>query len=353
MTETSYQANKKLVSLPALPNFSLLRVFLLGSVAITSLAFFLPVTLSLKFTGRIASNGPTNTISAPSDSIIEIIANENERIEKGATLFKFRQPVILARITVLEAKVKTIADLLNKSKAECEAVENSYKSSLRHAQQVFKLKKDAFDMEAISQLNLLSSRTAIDTIEREIAVNQQRCSQESNKLQAERTVLKEEIAKEKAANQLIEVIKAPADGYMHRVSIKSGQTVSSGQTLASFTSDGTTGADLSIPLRDRPFVSVGDPYLVTSDSYQILNEPPIRTCYVAAISPDSFVETENGTSVDKTPTFTAKCEFKTSPLSGQYPFLVGMQVDATTASIKATLVQILIDGYSRIIYRNQ
>ena len=353
MTKSTFDSNKTLVSLPALPNFFLLRIFLLVSASITSLAFLLPVTLSLKFTGRIASNGPTNTISAPSDSIIEITANENARIGKGDALFKFRQPVLLARINMLETKEKTLTDLLVTSRQECNAVEDSYKLSLKHAQQVFKLKKDAFDMEAISQLNLLSSRTAIDSIQREIAVNRQRCSQEKNKLEAERTVVKEEIAKEKAANQLIEVINAPADGYMHRVSIKSGQKVSSGQLLASFTSDGTTGAELLIPLRDRPFITMGDQYLVTSDSYQILANPPVRACTVTAISPDSFVDGDTDAGTTKLPTFTAKCEFDTSPLMGEYPFLVGMQINATTTSVRATLVQILIDGYSRLMYQNQ
>ena len=49
------------------------------------------------------------------------------------------------------------------------------------------------------------------------------------------------------------------------------------------------------------------------------------------------------------PIFKAECSFQNSPLSGDYPFLVGMEVDASTTSEKVSLMTILINGYRRTI----
>ena len=43
--------------------------------------------------------------------------------------------------------------------------------------------------------------------------------------------------------------------------------------------------------------------------------------------------------------FQAQCQFNETPLTGDYPFLVGMQVNGSATSVRATLVQILIEGY--------
>ena len=79
-----------------------------------------------------------------------------------------------------------------------------------------------------------------------------------------------------------------------------------------------------IPLRDRPFVRVGDTFLITSDAYQLLRNPPIRECKISSISPDSYVSDDDSQTGKSILSYQAQCQFDESPLTGDYPFLVGM-----------------------------
>ena len=108
-----------------------------------------------------------------------------------------------------------------------------------------------------------------------------------------------------------------------------------------------------IPLRDRPFVQVGDTFLITSDAYQLLRNPPIRACKIRSISPDSFVSDDDKEMGKAALSYQAQCQFDKSPLSGDYPFLVGMSLNGSATSIKASLVQILLEGYRRLLTTRQ
>ena len=149
-------------------------------------------------------------------------------------------------------------------------------------------------------------------------------------------------------NDFIREIKAPADGFLHTLQVKLGQRINSNQYLANFTAEGTTGASLTIPLRDRPFVHINDTFRVTSESYLILKSPPVRECKIQSITPD-IVLNDKVSGPTTAPIFKAECSFQNSPLSGDYPFLVGMEVDASTTSEKVSLMTILINGYRRTI----
>ena len=337
------------LQIPKLPTLTILRLYLfilvLGSIG----AFFIPFSLSLNFSGKMASDGPSNEIKASIDSIVSTIAPENKLLKIGDKLFKFKQANIAADLNIVKARLASIKEQISTSTTECNKVKNVLDQNLEDAEQAFSLKKIAFELETISQLNLLSARKELNDLNREIALHQQRCNQESNKLLGEKIILEKEMDKQLSLNNLSEVISAPTNGYLHRVSVKPGQQIFAGQSIGLFTSEGTAGAMLLIPLRDRPFINVGDTYLITSDSYQILSKPPIRSCVISAISPDSFNSNQDSDVKNNDLTYQAECKFQESPLTGEYPFLVGMRVNGSAASVKATLVQILLEGYRRLL----
>ena len=339
------------LGIPKLPSLTTLRIYLLILLFGTAGAFWIPFSLSLSFSGKMASDGPSNEIKAPADSVVSKIAAENKLLKLGDSLFNFDLPNITADITITKERLTSVKEQLKISSAECSQVKKVLNKNLENAKQSFSLRKNAYELETISELNLLSARKELDALNREIAVHQQSCNEENNRLNGEKNILEKELDKQISMNILTKNISAPTNGYLHRISVKPGQQVSTGQVLGLFTSEGTAGANLLIPLRDRPFVSIGDNYLITSDAYQILNNPPIRPCIIIAISPDSFNRNQDSDVNNNDLVYQAQCKFQESPLTGDYPFLVGMGVNGSAANVKATLVQILLDGYRRLLVR--
>ena len=308
-----------------------------------------PISLSLNLTGKIASKGPSTEIKTNLDSIVSYIAEENKLINSGEILIKFNQPNLKADITITKTELNSIESQIKASLQECSHVEQVLNRNIAHANESYSLKKQAFELETISKLNLLTARGELDDLYRQKALHQQRCTQDQEKLMGDKIILEKQLDKQISSSALSEIITAPANGYLHRVNIKTAQQVSAGQILALFTSEGTAGANLIIPLKDRPFVQVGDTYLITSDSYQIFNNPPVRQCIISSISPDSFSGDQSNRSLSYEVAFEAQCEFQESPLQGQYPFLVGMRVNGSATSVKSNLVQLLLEGYRRLI----
>lgn len=344
---------KFFLRVPAIPQLKTLRIYFTLIGVGTASAFFLPISLSLNFDGKMASDGPSNQIKAPINTVIKKIAPENVEIKSGTPLFTFIQPVMMAETRIKQTRLTTIRKQIKSSTNECTSVGQTLQQNLEHANQYFALKRNAFKLEAISRLNLLSARGELDNINREIAIHKQRCSQELEQLVAQEKISKEELEKQISLIKQSESIPAPSNGYLHRINVKNNQNVSSGEVLALFTSEGTAGAMLTIPLKDRPFVEVGDKYLISSNAYQILNNPPIRECLITSISPDSFKDDQISSTEINDLTYQAQCKFEKSPLKGQYPFLVGMQVNGSATSVKTTLIQIVLEGYRRTLVSQQ
>ena len=319
----------------------------------TAGTLFVPFSLSLSFTGKLASDGPTNEIKAPSDSIISTIAKENKLLKSGTALFRFDQPSVKADINIIKEQLTATKEQIKISLRECNRVLAVLHENLRNTQQTYTLKKNAYKLNAISQLNLLSARSALDNLNHEIAQHSQSCESEQKKLSGEKNILAKELEKLLTIDRMTEKVTAPTDGLLHRVLVKERQHVTAGQLLASFTSQGTAGATLIIPLKDRPFVRVGDTFLITSNAYQLLRNPPIRECSINSISPDSYTSEDNNQTGKATLSYQAQCQFDESPLTGDYPFLVGMSLNGSATSIKASLVQILLEGYRRLLTKPQ
>jgi biotin carboxyl carrier protein len=341
------------LSIPDLPNRKNFRLYLVILLFSTAGILFIPFSLALSFTGKLASDGPTNEVKAPSDSIVSIIAPENQLLKSGNALFKFHQPSIKADINIIKEQLKTTEEQIKISLKECDKLTVILDETFEHAKQTFALKNNAFKLDAISRLNLLSARSELNHLNREIAQHEQSCLREQKKLMGEKNILEKELDKQLSINRFTETVMAPTDGYLHRINVKIGQHVAAGELLASYTSQGTAGATLMIPLRDRPFVQVGDTFLITSDAYQLLRNPPIRACKIRSISPDSFVSDDDKEMGKAALSYQAQCQFDKSPLSGDYPFLVGMSLNGSATSIKASLVQILLEGYRRLLTTRQ
>lgn len=341
------------INIPKLPNRDTFRIYLSILLFSTAGTLFIPFSLSLSFSGKLASDGPTNEIKAPSNSSIAKIAEQNKLLESDTELFKFHQPNIKADINIIKEQLSSTEEQIKTSLKECKRVRDVLDENLKHANQTFVLKKNAFELEAISQLNLLSARKDIDNLKREFARHDQNCVSTHKELVGDRNILNKELEKQMSINSITEIVSAPTNGYLHRVNVKEGQSVAEGDILGSFTSEGTAGATLLIPLRDRPFVQVNDTFLITSDAYQLLRNPPIRKCTINSISPDSFINSEESEFGKSSLTYQAQCQFEKSPTTGEYPFLVGMSLNGSATSIKASLIQILVEGYRRVLTRHQ
>lgn len=347
--------NKRLksLSIPNLPNRKTFRLYLVILLCSTAGTLFIPFSLALSFTGKLASDGPTNDIKAPSNSIIYEIAEQNKLLKSGAALFRFDQPRIKADINIVKEQLIATEEQIKISLRECNKVRDVLIETLKHGKEKFTLKENAYELNAISQLNLLSARSELDSLNRELAKHDQNCLSDQKKLLGEKNILEKELEKQMSINRVTAIVTAPTDGYLHRVLVKTSQQVAAGELLASFTSPGTAGASLIIPLRDRPFVRVGDTFLITSDAYQLLRNPPIRECKINSISPDSYVIDNEGETGKASLSYQAQCQFDESPLTGDYPFLVGMSLNGSATSVKASLMQIFLEGYRRLLTRHQ
>lgn len=339
---------QKKISIPVPPNFLLLRFYIIFSGAIALIAFCWPINVALTFTGRIASNGPTSTINSSSEALLEYIAPLDKKLKKGSTLFLFQQPSMKADMAVLSARLTSLIKRKSTLESTCESLQRTLSESKNHAIESYKMNALAYKQEAISKIKLLSYREKINEVKRDIETHKQRCEEQKSSIMGDISVVQEEINREQSQNDFIREIKAPADGFLHTLQVKLGQRINSNQYLANFTAEGTTGASLTIPLRDRPFVHINDTFRVTSESYLILKSPPVRECKIQSITPD-IVLNDKVSGPTTAPIFKAECSFQNSPLSGDYPFLVGMEVDASTTSEKVSLMTILINGYRRTI----
>ncbi|MBL6856938.1 MAG: HlyD family efflux transporter periplasmic adaptor subunit [Rhodobacteraceae bacterium] len=339
---------QKKISIPSPPNFVLLRFYVVFSGIISLIAFFWPIDVALSFSGRIASNGPTSTINSSSDALLEYIAPLNKKLKKDDTLFVFQQPSMKGDIAVMVARLNSLNQKQSTLEKTCRSLRKTLEESKRHAIESYNMNALAYKQEAISKIKLLSYREKINEINRDIETHNQRCEEQMSSIIGDLNILEEEINRQRSQNNFIREIKAPDDGFLHTLQVKLGQRINSAQYLANFTAEGTTGASLTIPLRDRPFIHIDDTFRVTSESYLILKNPPIRECTIQSITPD-VVDQKMGSTSPSESIFKAECSFQESPLTGDDPFLVGMDIDASTTSEKVSLMTILINGYRRTI----
>ena len=179
--------------IPEKPSFKTLRGYLFLLAAGIVSALFFPITLALNLSGRIASDGPSTEIKAPADSIIKEIANENIRLNRGEDLFQFEQPIMSAEIQVLEEKISSLNEQVNSSTQQCISVKLILDQNLSHAKELFALKRNAYEIEAISMLNLLGARAELDDINREMAVHEKQCTQDKERLLGEKKVIEKEL----------------------------------------------------------------------------------------------------------------------------------------------------------------
>lgn len=340
-----------LSKLPPLPSFFRLRLFLLASSTLATTAFLLPVKLSLTFSGVISANGPTTQLESTTEGTISSLPPENQLLERSTVLFRFQQPVLAADLEVLRVQQSGLAGRMNQIRRECNEQLQNQEKNLANARETYSLYAQAYAEQAIAKIALLNHRDAVDTAIRELQNQRAQCIKETSALSSELEVTREQIVKQQSTSHFQQELKAPDRGSVHGLTVKPGQRVTKGEVLGQFTATGTTGARLRIPAQDRPFVSIGDHYTVSSKAYAFLGNPPVRECKVVSITPDVVLERESA-AMSRTPAFQALCHFDQSPLQGTYPLLVGMQVDAYGTSVQASLVQLLLRGYRNLVAPN-
>lgn len=341
--------NDLLTAIPQVPSFGRLRLFLLISSALGTAAFVLPVRMSLVFTGSISANGPTTSLQSTTEGTIASLPPENKLLERNTILFQFQQPVLAADLEVLKVQESGLKSRLAQSRNECRTLLQNYSESLANARETFDLYAQAYAQQAISKVAFLSHRDAVDTARRLLQDQRAQCLRDSSALSSELEITREQIVKQQSATRFQQELRAPDRGSVHSVVVKLGQRVVKGEVLGQFTAVGSTGAQLRIPVQDRPFVAIGDRYTVYSKAYAFLGSPPQRQCKIASITPDVVLPAEAATAPTQAPSFLALCQFEGSPQEGPYPLLVGMPVDAYGTSVQASLVQLLLRGYRNLV----
>lgn len=340
--------NDLLTSVPPLPSFLRLRLYLLVSSVLAVTAFTLPVRMSLVFSGVISANGPTTALESTTEGTVADLPPENQLLDRDAVLFRFQQPVLAADLEVLKVQASGLSRRLEETQDQCSTLLRSARRNLANARETYALYQQARAQQAISQVALLTHRDAVDAAERQLQDQQALCVRDASALRSELAITREQIVKQQSATQFQQELRAPDRGTVHSLSVKPGQRVAKGQVLGQFTAVGSTGAQLRIPVQDRPFVAEGDRYLVYSKAYAFLLKPPQRSCRIASITPDVVVVSDQD-APSQAPAFSALCQFETSPLQGSYPLLVGMPVDAFGTSVQASLVQLLLRGYRNLV----
>ena len=343
--------NTLLTSIPPLPSFGKLRLYLVLSSALGIAAFSLPVRLALVFNGGISSNGPTTTLESTTDGTIASLPPENKLLKRNALLFSFQQPVLAADLEVLRVQESGLSERLAVAQKQCATLLKSSRRKLENVRETYTLYAQAYTQQAISKVTLLSYRDAVDAAEVQLEDQQAQCLKDSSTLRSELEVTREQIVKQQSASQFQQELRAPDRGSVYGLTVKPGQRVVKGEVLGQFTSLGSTGAELLIPVQDRPFVKVGDRYTVLSKAYSFMVVPPQYQCKIASITPDVVVERETTKQVSM-PSFHALCRFEQSPLKSPYPLLVGMPVEGYGTSTTSSLMQVLLRGYRNLVTPN-
>lgn len=341
--------NDLITAIPPIPSFRRLRFYLVISSALGVAAFILPVRMSLVFRGAIGANGPTTALESTTEGTIAYLPAENRLLERNTVLFQFKQPILAADLEVLKVQASGLTTRLEQSRRECKIQLQNYESNLVNARETYDLYARAYAQQAISKVVLLGHRDAVDTAKRQLQDQRAQCLRDTSALSSELEVTREQIVKQRSASQFQQELRAPDRGSVHGLMVKLGQRVVKGEVLGQFTAVGSTGAQLRIPVQDRPFVALGDRYTVFSQAYAFLGNPPQRQCQIASITPDVVMEGQAPSTHTQVPVFLALCHFDQSPQNGPYPLLVGMPVDAYGTSVKASLVQLLLRGYRNLV----
>lgn len=340
--------NQFLAQLPPVPSFLRLRLFLMMSSGLAIAAFTLPVRLSLTFNGAISANGPTTPLESTTEGVILTLPPENQVLDRDEVLFRFQQPVLAADLEVLRVQESGLVRRLAETQNQCVSLLRSANRNLTNAREAFLMYEKAYAQDAISKVVLLSHRDAVDSAQRILEEQESQCTRDISGFRSELDITRKQIVKQQSSSQFQQELRSPDRGSAHSLTVKPGQRVVKGQILGQFTAIGSTGAQLRIPVRDRPFVALGDQYTVYSQAYAFLVTPPQRQCRIVSITPDVVVNPGTAAGLEA-PAYQALCHFDRSPLEGPYPLLVGMQVDAYGTSVQANLAQLLLRGYRSLV----
>lgn len=334
--------------IPSVPRLIYLRIYLAISVCLTAVAFSFPIRLSLAFKGTISANGPTTPLESITDGTISQLPDEGVIIPSDHILFTFQQPVITADLDVLRVQERDFQQRLNQSEHQCKVLIDTSLRAIANAKRTYSLYERAYQQQAISQVALLSHRDAIDQADQQLEQQRGQCLRDNNSLKSQLTVTREQINKQISAVRFQQELRAPVKGSVHGLTVKAGQRVFKGQVLGQFTAVGSTGARLSLPAQDRPFVSIGQSFNIYSPAYAFLVKQPERRCTIDSITPD-VVASSSPSLPPVAPSYIANCHFQALPLDGAYPLLVGMDVDAYGTSTYASLFQLILQGYRRLV----
>lgn len=336
---TNFQVN-------AIPSFNGLRIYLFCASLFAASAFIIPIQLAQTFSGKISSNGPTTEIQSSGDANVSRIPRENLLAEKNVVLFSFSEPRFTGDLDLLEVKKKGLDDEFNEVREQCRQRLSGLGSRVANARLSYDMYRDAFEKQAVSQVVLVEHQDRLDEAAFQLKSEQASCKEKLLVNRNQHKLALQEISRQISQTQFDRELRAPDRGVVHSILVKVGQRVSKGQTLAQFTALGSSGAVLRIPLEDRPFLSIGSQYRIYSKAYAFMVKQPERQCTITSITPDAVNDGNQASGPH--PSYAATCQFRKPPMSGSYPLLVGMEVEAQGAHVHASLIQLLLQGYREL-----
>ncbi len=199
---------------------------------------------TVNFTGTLQAKQRTSVQAETSGSIIQIYANNGDRVNKGQTLLRLNNQDDQARL--LQAKANYTA-----AKAQADLSKNLAERNRRLFQQGFiaEIEYERSQVDAQAQRENLTAQQALV-----------------------------DIAK-KAANDAI--VQAPISGIISNRQVQTGQTVTNGQTLFEIVNPNTIELQGSVPDNNQTNLKIGQ--LV---QFQFAGETkPVFTAHISRINP--------------------------------------------------------------------
>jgi len=315
---------------------------------LSGIGIVLPIRLSISLRGVMASDLPTTVITAPNDAVVSQLPREGKNYSKEELLFRLEQPLLSEDIQGNRRALTNLKQRQDQRRSDCNLTLAKAKQRLADAQQTYQLNYQAYLQQAISKLQLFQYRNTMNTISIELDDSRNKCHQEQAELGSEILASQDRLSRQLVSKNFLTTLKASEDGAVYSITVKPGQRIQAGAVLARFVRSSRSVAHLRIQSSDRPFVTVGRDFEVTSPTYSFLPNPPARLCLVETITPDLLATSGSNDAADSSSTsqsYLLRCRFPVPAGQGPYPLLIGMNIVARTAGTDVTMFQLLIKGY--------
>ncbi|WP_186755602.1 HlyD family secretion protein [Echinicola salinicaeni] len=363
-------------------NTLIIYKIIIGIVLLSVFALFIiKIDVSVKGTGILRSKKARTDVRAlVSGRVDEVFVEENDRVEKGETLWTIHSSIIneqykLSKIQLetLENKQRDLQYLIRLCKqnrwgkvpmlssAEYQEEANLFYQKLTEIKSQYSIiKKDfertqtLFEVGAIAEMEMDNAELSHDKARANIFIS---TDQQAATWQAALNRVNKEIRSlESEHSQLADkkdfyMVKAPVTGYIQNIKgIAPGVSISPSDRLAEISPEGGMIAEIMVSSQDIGLLKKGGAVSFQVDSYNY-NEWGLLEGEVISISNDAFMDKGS------MPYFKVRCRLDKNYLSlknGYKGYLKkGMTLQARFVLTERTLIQLLFDKADDWVNPNQ